>query len=160
MEFLKRLLGFQDYEPKKEEHQIVEDLWNHFPTDENDIAFMKINVAGCNFRLKISDARKPYQGNAVQEPDNPVNPKAVALISDEGKHIGYVPDDCLREYYDMFDGRKPRFHGAIGIFTNEQGKRKLFGKVMLVDIPESDDGTLQKYAQKQLDFMMNKFETE
>ena len=96
----------------------------------------------------------------MPEPTNPQNPKAIALISDDGKQLGYVPDDRLREYYDIFKGRNPRFYGAIGIFKNDSGKKMLFGKVMLVDVPEGDDGTLQAYAQKQLDYMMEKFKTE
>ena len=160
MGFLKRLFGTQDAEPKPKEKEVENERWRHFPTDENDIAFLKTNVAGCNFRLKKADARKVYNGNAMPDPDNPANPKAIALISDDGKHIGYIPDDRLREYYDIFEGRKPRFYGAVGIFTNDQGKRKLFGKVMVVDVPESDDGRLFDLAQKQLDFMMAEFSTE
>ena len=166
MGFFKRLFGGQDNEPqqttpKAAQHELEENRHYYFPKDENDIAMMKTNIAGLNYRMKMEDARKPYQGHTKFEPDNPVNEKAVALITDDGRHIGYVKDSDLRMYYDMFSKRDGiRFYGAVGIFTNDKNKKTLFGNIMLVDIPESDDGRLFNLAQKQLDFMMAEFSTE
>ena len=122
---------------------------------------LKTSIAGLNFRMKLDDARKAYQGYTKFEPENPVNDKAVALVTDDGRHIGYISEKDLRLYYDIF-GKKDhiRFYGAVGIFTNDKWKKTLFGNIMIVDIPENDDGTLFKLGQQQLDFMMSEFTTE
>lgn len=166
MGFFKKLFGGdekpqQEPAPKAAAHELEEDHRYHFPDDKDDIAMMKTKVAGVNYRLKMADARKPYSGHTEFDPENPVNEKAVKLVTDEGMQIGFIPDDDLRLYYDIFDKRDGiRFHGAVGVFTNDEGKKKLFGRIMLVDIPESDDGKLFDLAQKQLDWMMERFSAE
>ena len=145
----------------KVKHELENDCKYYFPKDDNDIAMLKTNIAGVNFKLKIADARKAYQGHTKFEPENPANDKAVALITDDGRHIGYISERDLRMYYDIFDKRDGiRFYGAVGVFTNDKREKTLFGNIMVVDIPNSDDGTLFDLGQKQLDFMMAEFLTE
>lgn len=134
----------------------------YFPQDENDIAFLKTSVAGITRHMKMADARKTYQGHTVFEPDNPVDKKAVKFVTDDGKMIGYIPKKDQSLYYSIFDGKDGiRFYGAVGIFTNDQNKKTLFGKVMVVDIPDPDEGDrFFNIGQKQLDFMMRDFTTE
>lgn len=142
-------------------HDLEEPERYYFPQDENDIAMLKTSIAGITHHLKISDARKPYQGRTQFDPENPVDKKAVKLVSDDGKMLGYIPSSDLSLYYNIFNDRDGiRFYGAVGIFTNDSGKKMPFGKVMIVDIPDSDDGKLFALGQKQLDFMMGDFTTE
>ena len=133
----------------------------YIPENENDIALMKTSVAGITKHMKLSDAPMPVQGHTRFEPENPYNSRAVALITDDGRQIGYIADRELSLYYKIF-GEKDnvKFYGAVGIFRNSSNKRTLYGKIMVVDVPESDDGTLFNLAQKQLDFMMAEFSTE
>ena len=147
--------------PRKQAHPLEDPERFYFPEDANDVAILKTNIAGITKHLKLADARKPYSGHTEFDPDNPVDKKAVKLVTDDGRMLGYIPAIDLRLYYDIFGSRDQiRFHGAVGIFTNGSGKKTLFGRIMLVDIPDSDDGTLFNLAQKQLDYMMSEFSTE
>ena len=163
-DFLKKLTGKQTIAEKLSQskpQQPIENCKYYFPDFEGDIAMLKTTIAGITHHMNLSDARKPYHGYSKFEPENPYNPKAVSLISDDGRMMGYVPESYLKLYYDIFGHRDHiRFHGAVGIFTNDRGKKTLFGRIMLVDIPPEDDGTLFDLAQKQLDFMMQEFTTE
>lgn len=147
--------------PCKQSHPLEEPERFYFPEDANDVAILKTNIAGITKHLKMADARKPYSGHTEFDPNNPIDKKAVKLVTDDGRMMGYIPAIDLRLYYDIFGSRDHiRFHGAVGLFTNGSGKKTLFGRIMLVDIPESDDGTLFNLAQKQLDYMMSEFSTE
>lgn len=164
--FVKKETISDQYSPKQSKpvasHDMDEPLRYYFPKDDTDIAMLKTSVAGITHYMDISDARKPYQGHTVFEPENPYNKKAVKLVTDDGKMMGYVPESDLSLYYSVFNGRDGiRFYGAVGIFTNEKRKKTLFGKVMLVDVPNPDPGdSFFNLGQKQLDFMMSDFTSE
>lgn len=163
MGFLKRLFGFAEPtdEPKKELHPLEESVNYYYPTSDTDVALMKTSVAGITHHMKLADAPMTVQGHTRFEPENPYNKKAVALITDDGRQIGYIADRELSLYYDIFaDSDGIRFYGGVGIFRNDNNRRTLYGKIMLVDIPDRDDGTFFELAQKQLDFMMQEFTTE
>lgn len=168
MGFFKELFKKSENTPKESfsakkfpSHDLDEPENYYFPLDENDIAMLKTTIAGITHHLKISDARKPYQGYTKFDPENPVDKKAVKLVADDGKMLGYIRSSDLSLYYNIFNGRDEiRFYGAVGVFTNDKGKKMPFGKVMIVDIPESDDGKLFDLAQKQLDYMMADFVSE
>lgn len=160
MGFLKRLFGSAEPtdEPKKERHPLEESVNYYYPTSDTDIALMKTSVAGITHHMKLTDAPVVVQGHTRFEPENPYNKKAVALITDDGRQIGYIADRELSLYYDIFADRDGiRFYGGVGIFRNDQNRRTLYGKIMLVDVPESDDGRLFDLGQKQLDYMMADF---
>lgn len=150
------------YKEKASNNDKLKSSVNYYiPDEENDIALMKTSVAGITHHMKLSDAPMTVQGRTRFEPENPYNSRAVALITDDGRQIGYIADRELSLYYKIF-GEKDnvKFYGAVGIFRNNSNKRTLYGKIMVVDVPESDDGTLFDLAQKQLDFMMSEFTTE
>ena len=160
MGFLKRLFGNDDTQPK-EKHPLEEEVNYYIPKDDSDIGLMKTSVAGITHHLKLSDAPMTVQGHTRFEPENPYNNKAVVLITDDGKQIGYIPDRELSLYYNIFDKEDVQFFGAIGIFRNDSNKRTLYGKIMLVSIPDNQKGELhQQLAQKQLDYMMAAFTSE
>ena len=160
MGFLKKLFGTEEKQVK-EPHPLDESVNYYLPKDEYDIALMKTSVAGITHHLKLSDAPMTVQGRTRFEPENPYNKKAVALIIDDGRQIGYIPDRELSLYYNIFDKDNVQFFGAIGVFRNDSNKRTLYGKIMLVSIPDNEKGELhQQLAQKQLDYMMAEFTTE
>ena len=154
MGFLKRLFGNDETQPK-EKHPLEEEVNYYIPKDDKDIALMKTTIAGITHYMKLNEAPTAIQGHTKFEPENPYNKRAVALITDEGRQIGYISDRELSLYYNIFDKDDIRFYGGVGVFRNDQNKRTLYGKIMLVEIPESDDGTLFNLAQKQLDYLMH-----
>lgn len=161
MGFLKKLFGGEDDAPK-ERHPLEDEVNYYIPKDDNDIAMMKTNVAGITHYLKLSDAPKLYQGYAKPEPENPYNDKAVALITDEGKRIGYIPDQELSLYNRIFEGRESvQFFCMVGIFRNHSDKRTLYGKLLLVTAPANEKADMhQRLTQKQFDYMAASFTTE
>lgn len=152
MGFLKKLFGNDETQPK-EMHPLEEEVNYHIPKDDNDIALMKTTVAGITHHMKLIEAPTAIQGHTKFEPENPYSDRAVALIMDNGRQIGYIPDRELSLYYNIFNKDGIRFYGGVGVFRNGQNKRMLYGKIMLVEIPDSDDGTLFDLAQKQLDYL-------
>ena len=157
----KKLFGKQE-KLSVEAHELEEPERYYFPKSETDIAMLKTTIAGITHHMTMADARKPYQGHTVFEPDNPVDKKAIKLVTDDGKMMGYISAADQSLYYSIFEGKdKIRFYGAVGIFTNDNNKKSLFGKIMLVDIPDSTEhDRLFDLAQKQLDFMMSDFSSE
>ena len=115
MGFLKRLFGSAEPtdEPKKERHPLEESVNYYYPTSDNDIALMKTSVAGITHHMKLTDAPVVVQGHTRFEPENPYNKKAVALITDDGRQIGYIADRELSLYYDIFADRDPRLYETM-----------------------------------------------
>lgn len=161
MGFFKKLFSSEDTKPK-ERHPLEDEVNYYYPKDDSDIALMKTTAAGITHHLRLSDAPKLFQGNTKPEPENPYNNKAIALITDDGKHIGYIPDRELSLYYDIFAGRESvQFFCMVGIFRNYSDKRTLFGKVLLVSCPNNDKVEMhQRLCQKQFDYMAASFTTE
>ena len=161
MGFLKRLFGGEDEAPK-ERHPLEDEVYYYIPKDDSDIALMKTNVAGITYHLTLSDAPKLFQGYAKPEPENPYNNQAVALITEEGRQLGYIPDQELSLYHKIFDGRESvQFFCMVGIFRNHSNKRTLYGKVLLVTVPANEKADMhQRLCQKQFDYMAASFSTE
>ena len=153
MGLLKKLFGNTDEKPTKR-HPIEDEVMYYIPQDNNDVALMKTTVAGVTHYVDLKEAPFAFQGRTKFEPENPYNKRAVALVTDEGRQIGYIPDRELSLYYNIFDKDGVRFYGGVGVFRNDKNKRTVYGKIMLLEIPDSDDGTLFRLAQRQLDSYM------
>lgn len=131
----------------------------HHETPDEPYKYFVTNVAGVKFHLKPSEANKSYQGKTVADPKNPYNPKAIKLVTNEGKMIGYVKDDDLDSFRDIFGGETANFAALIGWFRNEDDEKLMYGKVMYYDHANDDDES-HEMIQERLDKMCEDFTTE
>lgn len=66
----------------------------------------------------------PGQGVAlIPEPDNPADPRAIMVWSEEGEQIGYVPGDCWVTDALLDEGDK--LHAVIASMHGERPMRAI-----------------------------------
>lgn len=85
-----------------------------------------IKIAGITFHCTARNIGC-FIGTVANEPDNSVNPDAMAIYTQRGKLLGYVPEDDLDEYREWCNGEK---RACIGYIAKEDGK--LFGRVKVL----------------------------
>ena len=59
--------------------------------EDSDIDYMTLNIAGINYRRGIAHYVGDSTGCLKPEPSNRHDPNAIAIYSDDGHHLGYVP---------------------------------------------------------------------
>lgn len=113
-------------------------------TSDDIVDSMRTYIAGVQHRCNTSDIGG-YLGHAVPEPNNAYDPEAVALISADGKHLGYIPKDSKEEYKSHGGLRKWPFVGYI----QEGDKYPVIGNVKILFTNNQDEFTYEvtKYAQ-------------
>jgi hypothetical protein len=60
-------------------------------------------VAGLAFRERLEQLPAEFQASLSVEPENPYNPRAIAVIGPSGK-VGYVAPEVAREMYGKVAG--------------------------------------------------------
>ena len=92
-----------------------------------------INIAGINYRGNLSAYVGDFNGVLVPEPKNDYDPNAIMIKCEDGKHLGYIPEnltDMVREIVGS-DFQRHRITGHI--FDNEDENHKYFtGYINLV----------------------------
>ena len=92
-----------------------------------------INIAGINYRGNLSAYVGDFNGVLVPEPKNDYDQNAIMIKCEDGKHLGYIPEnltDMVREIAGQ-DFQRYRITGHI--FENEDDERKYFtGYINLV----------------------------
>lgn len=92
-----------------------------------------INIAGINYRGNLSAYVGDFNGVLVPESKNDYDPNAIMIKCEDGKHLGYVPEnltDTVREIAGQ-DFQRYRITGHI--FDNEDENHKYFtGYINLV----------------------------
>lgn len=53
---------------------------------------MILSIAGINYRGNLSAYVGDFKGVLVPEPKNDYDPKAIKVVCEDGKHLGYVPE--------------------------------------------------------------------
>lgn len=79
-------------------------------------------VAGLAFRERLNQLPAEFQATLRVEPENPYNPRAVAVVGPTGK-VGYVAPELARELYQKVAGgevasclvRRGNYSPATGI---------------------------------------------
>lgn len=104
--------------------------------DEVPLKPFECNVAGVNRPSRtggerqdeIVRLREGQQIILIREPDNPHDPDAVALFTENGKDVGYLPREIAAEIASRLDKGSPVTAQVIVIekFQTERGK-KLYG---------------------------------
>ena len=84
-------------------------------------------IAGINFRCGIEDIGG-FLGYTRPEPDNPHDHNAVAIIRNDGKHLGYVPAKELSLYHSETDGGE---YPCVGYIT-EGESQTVNGRVKII----------------------------
>ena len=51
-----------------------------------------LSIAGINYRGNLSAYVGDFKGVLVPEPKNDYDPKAIKVVCEDGKHLGYVPE--------------------------------------------------------------------
>ena len=101
-----------------------------------DIEWTKtIKIAGINMHgFSVFDLGK-FKGTAVAEPDNPYDPNAVAIIRDDRKKLGYIPQhraEKIAAKLAKFGGSVPCV-GHVGMEKEYNSQRRfLMGYVQLL----------------------------
>lgn len=69
------------------------------------------------------------RGYIQDEPNNPHDSNAAAIINERGKKLGYIRAIDLEDYRHFTDSSQLPFIGFIETFENEEGYETLYGKV-------------------------------
>ena len=74
-----------------------------------------INIAGINYRGNLSAYVGDFNGVLVPEPKNDYDPNAIMIKCEDGKHIGYVPEDLTASIRERLgdDFKRYRITGTI-----------------------------------------------
>lgn len=85
-----------------------------------------LNIAGINYRGNLSAYVGDFNGVLVPEPKNDYDPNAIIIKCEDGKHLGYVPEnltDMVREIVGE-DFQRYRITGRI--YEHEDEDHKYF----------------------------------
>ena len=101
-----------------------------------------LNIAGINYRGNLSAYVGDFNGVLVPEPKNDYDPNAIMIKCEDGKHLGYVPEnltDIVREIVGE-DFHRYRITGRIFereddsmiLVDNDKPRRYFTGCIYLV----------------------------
>lgn len=60
-------------------------------------------VSGLAFRERLEQLQGEFRASLAAEPENPYNPRAIAVIAPNGK-VGYVAPEAARDIYERVAG--------------------------------------------------------
>ena len=74
-----------------------------------------MKIAGINYRGNLSAYVGDFKGVLVPEPKNDYDPNAITIKCEDGKHIGYVPEDLTASIRERLgdDFKRYRITGTI-----------------------------------------------
>ena len=73
----------------------------HSAMRETDIDSLQYNIAGINFRQGISNYVGSINGYIQPQPSNSYDPNAIAVYSEDGHHLGYIPATETYEVHSL-----------------------------------------------------------
>ena len=115
--------------PKPKQKEIIVQTLDLPDDEENGVYESKI--AGVTLRCTEAD-KGVFHGIIYNEKDNPYNNNAMAVVSNNKKLIGYIPDNELKDYWYWSNGLPVTCVGFIKSFVNAEGKKILYGKVYAI----------------------------
>lgn len=119
----------RDVSKPKQKEIIVRTL--EIPDDDVNGTYVT-KIAGITHYCDKTD-QGIFQGIIYLDSDNPHNPNAMAIASVESRKIvGYIPENELSKYSRWCNYHNCPCVGFIKQFTNESGKKILFGRVTAI----------------------------
>ena len=92
-----------------------------------------INIAGINYRGNLSAYVGDFNGVLVPEPKNDYDPNAIMIKCEDGKHLGYIPENLTDMVREIVGSDFQRYRITGHIFDNEDENHKYFtGYINLV----------------------------
>ena len=92
-----------------------------------------INIAGINYRGNLSSYVGDFNGVLVPEPKNDYDPNAIMIKCEDGKHLGYIPENLTDMVREIVGSDFQRYRITGHIFDNEDENHKYFtGYINLV----------------------------
>lgn len=94
-----------------------------------------LNIAGINYRGNLSAYVGDFNGVLVPEPKNDYDPNAIMIKCEDGKHLGYVPENLTNMVRDIVgeEFQRYRITGHIYEHEDEDEDHKYFtGHINLV----------------------------
>ena len=78
-----------------------------------------INIAGINYRGNLSAYVGDFNGVLVPEPKNEYDPNAIMIKCEDGKHLGYIPENLTDMVRDTIGQDFQRYRITGHIFEHE-----------------------------------------
>lgn len=78
-----------------------------------------LNIAGINYRGNLSAYVGDFNGVLVPEPKNDYDPNAIMIKCEDGKHLGYVPENLTDMVRDIVGEDFQRYRITGRIFEHE-----------------------------------------
>lgn len=78
-----------------------------------------LNIAGINYRGNLSAYVGDFNGVLVPEPKNDYDPNAIMIKCEDGKHLGYVPENLTDMVRDIVGANFQRYRITGRIFEHE-----------------------------------------
>lgn len=72
--------------------------------NEESTECLETKIAGINYQKGMSKYVGFFKGNIIPEPDNPFDKNALKVVHLDGKHLGYVPSEDIKEVTDLIKG--------------------------------------------------------
>lgn len=92
-----------------------------------------LNIAGINYRGNLSAYVGDFNGVLVQEPKNDYDPNAIMIKCEDGKHLGYIPENLTDMVREIVGSGFQRYRITGHIYENEDDDHKYFtGYINLV----------------------------
>lgn len=85
-----------------------------------------LNIAGINYRGNLSAYVGDFNGVLVPEPKNDYDPNAIMIKCEDGKHLGYVPENMTDMVREIVGEDFQRYRITGHIFDNEDEDHKYF----------------------------------
>ena len=85
-----------------------------------------LNIAGINYRGNLSAYVGDFNGVLMPEPKNDYDPNAIMIKCEDGKHLGYVPENMTDMVREIVGEDFQRYRITGHIFGNEDEDHKYF----------------------------------
>ena len=91
-------------------------------------------ISGINYRGNLSSYEGEFKGVLVPEPKNDYDPRAIMVKCEDGKHLGYVPEDLTSSVRRIAgeDFKRYRITGYITEREDYDSRKFYLGYVYLV----------------------------
>ena len=98
---------------------------------------MILKIAGINYRGNLSAYVGKFKGVLKSEPKNDYDPNAIMIKCEDGKHLGYVPEDETEDVRafigaDGVEFNPYRIEGEIEECEDIEGKKFFVGRIYIV----------------------------
>lgn len=98
---------------------------------------MIVKIAGINYRGNLSAYVGKFKGIMKPEPTNEYDQKAIMIKCEDGKHLGYVPEDETEDVRAFIktadvDFKPYRIQGEINEGEDGEGKKYFYGRIYIV----------------------------